>query len=210
MAAFTSDGEALGGRLYRAVVVSAAEWSCLSRGLPLTWLERPVDCWSRSEMSILHLLRTRVDQRLAEGDEGAVGIVITRDFRSEDVILDVEEEGRHLGMNLPGAGGYLWHAYAAKEAEVIVRNPPGPVIIRPEEIVGAWGPDKNATLFAPRAGESVFIENEEFAIEEIVGVDEATGTIKVSAGGRTVGLIWDRSGFELGASIDAFESPSPM
>lgn len=154
-------------RLYRAVTIGQAQHEKLSRGEDIILDPRGHDCWSRSDLAIRMLMRTRVDQEQSLG----ACLLLRRDFAADEIAIDIELLARHLGMNK--GGSTQWFNYVLPEQEIIVRNPEGPVIIRPRDVAQSWCGDDLAKLWEPAIGE-VFLDEDdvERTVEEFLGPDD--------------------------------------
>lgn len=159
-------------RLYRGLTIGLVDHERLQQGFDVRLSPRSHDCWSRSDLAIRMLLRTRAGQHQ---EIGAV-LLLRRDFVAEDIAVDVELLGRHLGMDRGGFG--QWTNYVAVEQEVVVRNAAGVVTIRPRDVMQCWHVEDLPEIFEPVIGE-VFQDGVgiDRIVEEFVGEDECGNAI---------------------------------
>ncbi|WP_411839975.1 hypothetical protein [Paracoccus sp. ME4] len=165
-------------RLFRCLTVGVEDHKKLQRGEDVLLAPRSHDCWSRSDLAIRMLMRIRAEQHA----DGAV-LLLRRDFAAEDIAVDVEMLGRHLGMD---CGGFCqWTNYVLPEREVIVRNAAGAVTIRPRDVMQSWHGGDLPKLFEPVIGE-VFQDGmgADRVVEEYVGGDDCGNAIVRSGGVR--------------------------
>ena len=193
--------------LYRALTLSVGEHDRLLAGVPIELSPRAYDCWSRSDIAIRHLLRTRSGQ----DPERPVCVILNRRMSSDLLAVDIEALSRHFLLDQPGVGGGSWNCYAAIEQEVIVRNPGGIVRINPQDLAQSWRPDNLADLWNPVPGEFFSdYDYEQRCIESFEGWDD-NGCAMVGSGGRIYRVVPLASGWEPGAApaVEYIATPEP-
>lgn len=197
-----------GGALYRVSILDEAPFMQLMRGENVTLAPRSHQSWSRSDLALLPLLRLRIDN----ATEGSHAVLTRREVTDADVAFDACDLARRLGFDRSsGTERQVWHAYAEPEMEVLIRCENNTPIIRPEEVVSAWGPRATpfADAFLPRAGEIYHGEEEPLVIEEVLGAHEATGCVIIRAGGRLHLAIHDGIRMALGGDPECLAAGSP-
>lgn len=201
--------EYVGGRLYRGVMLGQTDCNTLAAGFPIARDDVAYECWTRSELAAITMLRTRAEQY-----PDHVAVLLSRDVEPDEVAFDLPELMAQLEIDRPDFPGWK---YAQREAEVILRNRDAVSAILPTDVARQFTGEWHHGLFEPMPGESFhdWDTGGELTIDSTVG--QANGCLLAVAAGQVYPLIWqidcwDLGGQPLGALEDFLSKssePSP-
>lgn len=184
-----------GGILWRVVTIGRDKAEVLREGREVELDPRPYDCWSKSQASLMRILRHR-QIGMAQDEEL---LLMRQEVTAAEKGIDVEALFITLGLKDSGPS---WHQYAGLEQEVILR---GGTRITPEMVVGLWGP-QDYEAGTPVAGERIEVSYEDIRkVDAYVGLHN--GGWLVTSGDETFHVVWDY-GVLSGLPYDPEEEPN--